>query len=79
MDQSNLLDNLKDFNDRSRPKTAEGINKKRITYKRAYTLYEGQELTLNVLTSGIFPITEKRRRTKKLLKITDNSYTSKSR
>ena len=32
MDQTNLLDNLKDFNDRSRPKTAESKNRKRNTY-----------------------------------------------
>ena len=33
LDQSCLLDGLKDFNDRSRPKTAEGKNKKEILIK----------------------------------------------
>ena len=45
-----------DFNDRSRPKTAEDKNKKINTYKRAYALYEGRELILNAFKSGIFPI-----------------------
>ena len=39
IDQSSLLDGLADFNDRSRPKTAEGKNKKRNTYKSAYAFY----------------------------------------
>ena len=43
MDQTNLLDNLKDFNDRSRPKTAESKNRKRNTYQSAYALYEGRD------------------------------------
>ena len=34
MDQSKLLDNLTDFNDRSRPKTAEGKDKKEILMKK---------------------------------------------
>ena len=41
IDQSSLLDGLAGFNDRSRPKTAEGKNKKRNTYKSAYAFYEG--------------------------------------
>ena len=42
IDQSCLLDGLKDFNDSTRPKTAEGKNKKRNAYKCAYILYEGR-------------------------------------
>ena len=42
MDQR-YFDNLTYFNDRYRPKTAEGKNKKN-TYKTAYALYEGREL-----------------------------------
>ena len=34
------MDGLKDFNDRTRPKTAGGKNKKRKSYKSAYALYE---------------------------------------
>ena len=33
MDQSNLLKNLVEFNERSRPKTAEGKDKKEIVFK----------------------------------------------
>ena len=47
-----LLDNLTDFNDRSRPKTAEGKNNKN-TYKSAHDLFEGGELTLKAFRSGI--------------------------
>ena len=32
MDQTNLLDNIKKFNDRSRPKTKDGKDKKRNTF-----------------------------------------------
>ena len=56
MDQNDILYNLTDFNERSRPKTAEGKNKKRNTYKSVYALYEGLELTLNTFRNGIFPI-----------------------
>ena len=62
MDQSNLLDNLTDFNNRSRPKSAEGKNKKRNTYKSAHTLYKGRDLTLNNFRSEIFPIKNTRKR-----------------
>ena len=55
-DQSNLLTNIIEFNNRSRPKTKEGKDKKRDTYESPYALYEGRELTLNPFKSGIFPI-----------------------
>ena len=45
IDQSSLTD----FNDRYRPKTAEGKN-----MQSANALYEGRELTLNAFRSGIF-------------------------
>ena len=35
---------MKEFNDRARPRTAEGKNKKRSCYKSAYAFYEGGEL-----------------------------------
>ena len=47
-----LLDNLTDFNDRSRPKTSEGKNKKN-TYKSPHDLFEGGELTLKGFRSVI--------------------------
>ena len=44
------------MNDKSRPRTKEGEDKKRDSYESAYALYEGWELTLNAFKSGIFPI-----------------------
>ena len=54
-DQSNLSNNIVEFNDKSKLRSKEGNNKKRHTYESAYVPYEGQELTLNVFKSGIFP------------------------
>ena len=62
-----MLDGLKGFNDKSRPKTAEGKNKKRNTYKNSYALYEDQELILNAFRSGIFPIKETKGKVLKIL------------
>ena len=56
MDQSNLLKDLIEFNNKSRPGTIEGKDKKRDTYESAYALYEGRELILNAFKSGIFQI-----------------------
>ena len=56
IDQSSLLDGLKDFNDKARPKTAEGKNKKWNTYEGAFALYEGRELILNAFRMGAFSI-----------------------
>ena len=56
IDHSSLLDDLTDFNDRSRPKVVEGKNKKRNIYRSAYALYEDRELILNAFRSGIFLI-----------------------
>ena len=41
IDQSSLLNGLKDFNDRARPKAAEDKYKKK-KYKSGYVLYEGR-------------------------------------
>ena len=56
MDQNNLLKNIVEFNNESGPRTIEGKDKKRNTYKSAYVLYEGLELILNAFKSEIFPI-----------------------
>ena len=57
MDQSNLLKNIAEFYNKSRPKTLESKKKmKKCTYESAYALYKGRELTLNAFKSGIFPI-----------------------
>ena len=50
------MNNTVEVNEKSRPKTKEGKDKKRDTYESANTLYEGRELTLNAFRSGIFPI-----------------------
>ena len=40
MDQSNLLENIVEFNDKSRPKTKDGKSKKRDTYKSVNTFFQ---------------------------------------
>ena len=58
MDQSNLFENIVKFDNKSRPISKEDNEKKDILIcLYAYALYEGRELTLNALKSGIFPIT----------------------
>ena len=56
MDQSNLLDNMVKFNNKSKPKTKEGKAKKQNTFDSVNALYKGWELTLNAFRSGILPI-----------------------
>ena len=58
-DQTNLLENMVKCNNKSRPKTKEGKNKKRSIFDSVSALYEGRELTLNTFRSGIFSIKEK--------------------
>ena len=55
-DQSNLINNTIEFNNKSRPRSKEGKAKKRDIYESAYALYEGRELTVNTFKSVIFPI-----------------------
>ena len=59
IDWSSLLNGLKEFNDRARPKTAEDENKKWNIYKSAYTLYEGRALILNAFRCGVFLVKTK--------------------
>ena len=56
MGQSNLLKNIVEFYNKSRPRTIEGKDKKRGTYESAYALYGSRELILSSFKSGIFPI-----------------------
>ena len=51
-----FIENLVEFNNKSRPKNKEGKDEKRDTYESAYAFYEGRELTLNAFKSAIFPI-----------------------
>ena len=54
MDQSNLLENNGKSNNKSKPKTKEGKDKKVNTLDSVYAFYQGRELNLNVFRSGIF-------------------------
>ena len=56
MDQTNLLENIATFNNKSKPKTKESKDKKRNTFDSVNALYERRELTLNAFRSGIFNI-----------------------
>ena len=85
-DQSNLLKNLVEFNNKSGPKMKENENEKRDTYENAYALNEGRELTANAFKSGIFPTKATQAKGLKMLtpkqtlqKFTNSSCTSKSR
>ena len=49
IDQSNLLENMVEFNKKSRPRKKE--DKEKNTFESVNALYEGQELTLNALNS----------------------------
>ena len=55
-DQSNLLKNIVEFKNKSRPKNKEGKDKKRDNCETVYAFYEGRKLTLNAFKRGIFPI-----------------------
>ena len=67
MDQTNLLDNAVDFNNKSRPRSKEDKDKKQNTFKSVSAFYEGRELTLNAFRSGVFPIKEKKGKGLKIL------------
>ena len=56
MDQRNLLENMVEFNEKSRPRKKEDKEKERDTFESVNALYESRELTLNSFKTGIFPI-----------------------
>ena len=56
MNQSKLLENMVKFNNKSKPKTKEGMDKKQNTFDSVNALYEVRELTINAFRSGVFPI-----------------------
>ena len=58
MDQSNVLQNVAEFSEKSKPRTIEGKDKERNTFETVNALSEGRELILICLRSGIFPIKE---------------------
>ena len=53
-DQSNLLENMVEFNDKSRTRSTEDKHKN--THKSVNALYEGRELTLNAYKNERLPI-----------------------
>ena len=55
MDQSNLLENMVQLNNKTRPKKRRKW-KKNNNFDCINALYEGLEITLNAFRSGIFPI-----------------------
>ena len=72
MDQTNLLEKMAKFNNKSKPKTKEGKDKKQSNFDSVNALYEGQLLmlneTLNAFGSVIFPIKAKQGKGNKCLK-----------
>ena len=67
IDKINLLNNLAEFNEKSRPRATEGKDKERNTLESANALYEGQELVLTAFRSGILPIKETQGKELKIL------------
>ena len=56
MDQTNLLDNVVNFKNISRPRSIEDKDKKLNIFNSASALYKGREITLNAFRSKTFPI-----------------------
>ena len=56
MDQTSLLESIVKFNNKSRPRSKEDKDKKRITFDSVNDLYESRKLTLNAFRIGIFPV-----------------------
>ena len=51
-----MLKHIVEFNDKPRPRSIEGNDKKRDTYQSACALYEGRELALNGFKSEVFTL-----------------------
>ena len=66
MNQSNLLRNLAEFNEKYRPRIRESKDEKNI-FESENALYEGRELILNAFRNGIFPVKETRGKRLKML------------
>ena len=62
MDQTNLLDNIEVFSQKSKARSKEDKDKKQNTFDSVSAHYEGRELNLNTFRSGIFPIKTKEKR-----------------
>ena len=66
-DQRNLLENVIEFNNKSRPKNKYGKGKERNTFDSLNALYECRESILNTFKSGMFPIKEAQEKGLKIL------------
>ena len=53
---TNLLKNIVSFSNKSEPRSRKDKDKKQHTFDSIKALYEGQELIVNALRSGIFPL-----------------------
>ena len=54
-DLSNQLNNIVEFNKKSKPRPKKGKDKKRNNYESAYALNEGREVILNACKIKTFP------------------------
>ena len=75
-DQSNLLNNKGQFNDKTRLKTKENKMKKKKTFDSMNAFHEGPELTLNHFKSKIFSQPKKSQGTGKVLKTNASKITN---
>ena len=66
-DQSNLLEYILIFNNKSRTKIKESNVKQRNIFNRINPLYRGQKLTFNALKRRIFPLKPSQEKKSKLL------------
>ena len=60
--QSNLLNNILEFNDKAKPKWTESKKKKLDKYESVKVFYEGRKLTLNAFESRISPLKQLKRK-----------------
>ena len=68
IEQTNLLENIVNFSNKSRPRSKRDKYKKQNTFDSTNALYEGRELILNTFRSRIFLIKNARRMIKLLIK-----------
>ena len=67
MDQSNLLENMVEFNENSKPRKKTGKGKKIFTFENVNALWKVRKLTLSAFKSGIFPTKSTQGRALKIL------------
>ena len=65
--QSNLLENNSEFNSKTRPISKADQKKEIKTFESINTLYDGPNITVNILKSEIFPLKPKQEKGLKIL------------